>query len=263
MSLEQDKSQDAENAGEESPQSTARDQGIVRLRKQIVHVDMQKNAQVDSKIISHQFYNTFNYQLLPRDQIAGRLTFGVISPRVGDGKTLVASNLGISFAVANDKRTLLVDLNIGRPKLHKIFGTRLEPGFISALQDPVIQVMDTPIKNLSVLPSGAAAMNVNPGLSQGGMSSDRLSSFGDLLLGVEHITAFRDLMYSLQEEFEVIIVDLPSLEAAEVPALYLNLLNGVIVVVNSGKTKKEEVDSLVHHLKENQVVGFVFNRVPS
>lgn len=263
VSPEEEKIQDGESTQEDAAKSAARDQSLVRLRKKVVYNGLEKNAQLDTKVVSPRFYNTFNYQLLPREQLAGRLTFGIISARVGDGKTLVASNLGISFAVANEKKTLLVDLNVGRPKLHKVFGTRLEPGFLSALQNPEIQVMDTPIKNLSLLPAGNATTGAGALIPLGGKGNSHASSSGEVLLGVEHITEFRDLVYSLQQEFEVIIFDLPSLEAAEVPALYLNLLNGVIVVVNSGTTKKEQIDSLLHHLKENQVVGFVFNRVPS
>jgi Mrp family chromosome partitioning ATPase len=275
VSSEEDKSREGENpqAGEnpqggESPQegaakSVAGDQSLVRLRKKVVFNGLEKNARVDGKVVSPRFYNTFNYQLLPREQLAGRLIFGIISPRIGDGKTLVASNLAISFAVANEKKTLLVDLNVGRPKLHRVFGTRLEPEFLAALQDQDIQVMDTPIKNLSLLPAGDASTSAGRLIPLVGDGNDASPTSGDVLLGVEHITEFRDLIYSLQQEFEVIIFDLPSLETAQVPALYLNLLNGVIVVVNSGTTKKEQIDSLLHHLKENQVVGFVFNRVPS
>ena len=79
-------------------------------------------------------------------------------------------------------------------------------------------------------------------------------------LGLDQLSSFRDVIYSLEQEFEFIIVDMPSMETEEVPVLYANQLNGLVVVIDSGRTKQEDLDAMFHKVNERQVLGFVFNR---
>ena len=80
------------------------------------------------------------------------------------------------------------------------------------------------------------------------------------LLGLDHLTAFRDVLYTLEQEFEFIILDLPSVGRQEIPILFTNQLHGLVVVVNAQQTKKEDLDALFRKITSNQVLGFVMNR---
>ena len=82
-------------------------------------------------------------------------------------------------------------------------------------------------------------------------------------IGLEQLVEFRNIIFSLEEKFDLVIVDLPSIEEFVVPTLFMKQLNGLIVVVNTGKTKKEEIDKLLKQINVNQVLGFVFNRTSS
>jgi len=79
-------------------------------------------------------------------------------------------------------------------------------------------------------------------------------------LGLNQLSAFRDVIYSLEQEFDIVIVDMPSINNESVPVLFAKQLNGVIVVVDSGKTRREELDTMFRQLNERQVLGFVLNR---
>ena len=85
----------------------------------------------------------------------------VTSPAEGEGKTFIAFNLAGSFAQSN-KRTLLIDCDLRRPKIHKIMGVDKKPGLVDFLLKKT-QLNDiirkTKIDNLSYITSGSIPSN--------------------------------------------------------------------------------------------------------
>src|SRR6266850_1614466 len=94
-----------------------------------------KAVDIDEETVAFEFYNCFNYSLLPKRKHDVRLTMGITSANRGEGKTLVSSNLAVSLTRGYQKKTVLVDLNIQRPRLHEVFGTPLAPGLMDALHN--------------------------------------------------------------------------------------------------------------------------------
>lgn len=231
------------------------DSKLVRLIKSVV-VNPEKGKYVDEKIVRFKFYNSFNYSLLSRGNENLNMTVGITSPKQGEGKTLVASNLAVSLAMGSQKKTVLVDLNILNPSLHNVFGVPQSPGLGEAFTNGKVHVYQTAIENLAVLTSGhfLGTQSEWP-LPEGSMRGIMKPA-----LGLDQLAAFRDVIYSLEQEFEFVIVDMPSINTEGVPVLFANQLNGLIVVVDSGRTKKEELDAMFHQVNERQVLGFVFNR---
>lgn len=80
------------------------------------------------------------------------------------------------------------------------------------------------------------------------------------VIGLEYLSDFHNLLYSLEKEFDIVIVDLPSIRDSGIPSLFAKQLDGIVVVVNAGKTKKADLDQVLFHLNANNVIGFVFNR---
>jgi Mrp family chromosome partitioning ATPase len=247
--------------------STPSDQGdrprenntLVRLLKPIV-INPERGKRIDDSIVSSRYYNCFNYSLVSKDNSNVHLAVGVTSANRGDGKTLVASNLAVSLAIANQRETVLVDLNVRSPQLHSIFGTKLNPGLVEAMNDRSITVSQTQIKHLYVLSAGTMAGG--PVLAERLASGERMAAGGGARtsLNLEHVAAFRDVLYSLKEEFEFVIVDMPVLHDSRVPILLTHQLDGLLVVVDTRRTRQEEIEKIFTQLNRNQILGFILNR---
>ena len=81
--------------------------------------------------------------------------------------------------------------------------------------------------------------------------------------GIEQIAEFRNVVYSLREAFDFVIIDLPSMREPAIPMLLTHQMDGLLVVVDSTKTKREEVEIMFQRVHHQQLLGFVFNRVNS
>jgi len=154
----------------------------------------------------------------------GRGTLAVASAEREDGRTTVAANLAIAFSLAG-KRTLLVDADLRRPRLHDLFYLQNRGGLTNLLgisgadlrvyADKFIQ--ETHIEHLSLLPAGEADPN----------APDRQTG-----------EAMGKLMRVMKEMYDVVIVDTPpALEAAEAAAVAAGC-DGVLLVARSGRTSR-------------------------
>jgi len=248
---------ETESEVKSAPKGT--DNQLVRLIKTIV-VNPEKGGHIDENIVKFQYYNSFNYSLLHQGQENVSLTLGITSSRRSEGKTLVASNLAVSLAMGSQKNTVLVDLHISNPRLHDVFGVAESPGLMEALNNGEIHVSRTLVDHLSILSAGRSPAR-QLSFSRPRPADSVPARFADgYSLGLDQLSSFRDVIYSLEQEFEFIIVDMPSMETEEVPVLYANQLNGLVVVIESGRTKQEDLDAMFHKVNERQVLGFVFNR---
>jgi Mrp family chromosome partitioning ATPase len=229
-------------------------QSLVRLRKTIVYHENDR-AVIDSLIVNPGFYNAFDCSSIPEIFTQEKFVLGVTSPEIGDGKTLAAANLAVSIAMSQKRETVLVDFNIGRPKLHRVFDVPLMPGLLDALSETVVHVSRTNVRHLSVMTAGNLIKSFEAAsLTKGNHPLEKST------ISLEHLSDFRNLIYSLEKEFDLVIVDFPSIQDSGIPSLFAKQLDGIVVVVNAGKTKKENLDQILFHLNTSNVVGFIFNR---
>ncbi|HWP82719.1 MAG TPA: CpsD/CapB family tyrosine-protein kinase [Bacteroidota bacterium] len=212
---------------------------------------------VDTNAITFEFYDAFNYSLLSVDRKDVRMTLGVTSANRGEGKTLVASNLAVSLAVGHEKKTVIVDLNFQRPQIDRIFGTGAGPGLIEALKDGNVVVFPTQYEQLFVLPVGG----IDQTMQTADGSRPRVKSARRLSIGMKYLPSFKDVLYSLEQEFECVIVDMPAVRERDVPILFAGQLDGLLVVIDTKRTQKADLERMFRVVNDRQVVGFVFNRV--
>jgi len=248
-----------ENEGTFDPKSPEDKHSLVRLLKPIMF-NPERGKHIDSAVVSPMFYNCFNYSMLAKEHTGVNLTVGITSANVGEGKTLVASNLSVSLASANQRDTVLVDLNLQSPRIHKIFGTRLAPGLAETLNDRPIQVSHTQVKHLYILSAGQMPFH---SLNADYLGNGEQVSLAEAqsTLGLDQLASFRNVLYSLRQEFEFVIVDMPALHEPRIPILLTNQMDGLIVVVDANRTKHEHIEKMFRRVNQNQVIGFVFNRV--
>lgn len=205
-----------------------------------VHVSNDSLNTVDRKIISQKYYNSFNFSKLAETFDNTKMTIGITSANRNDGKTLVAANMAVSLASGYRQNTLLVDMNFSHPKLHKVFGATQSPGMAEAIAHKKVRVVPTSISNLYLMTAGDT--NQAPGIEQ------------TLLL--------RRILSSLRNKFDFVIIDMGSINPIEdFPVHFINEIDGLIGVIDSSKTKKEDFKRIFKHLDESQFIAYVFNRV--
>ena len=151
---------------------------------------------------------------------AGPLVTTITSPGSGDGKSFLSSNLAASFADAGH-RTIVIDADIRRGSLHRVFSLQRKPGLLDYLSgsvplDAVIQ--PTAIKGVEFIGGGKRT----------GTGPELLAS-----------AAMSQLLISLRGSYGVIILDSAPLGAG-VDALALGALTGnIVLVLRTGVTDRE------------------------
>lgn len=220
--------------------------GIDKTEKQLVPsaksivVDPKQSNYIDDAMVNRKFYNSFNYSMLPDQYQKINLTVGVTSPNKGEGKTITASNLAVSLALAYKKKTALVDLNLQNPSLHSIFGTNLKPGLVESFSNGSVYLSQTKLDQLYLLSAG---------------------SYENFSLDMNDVVAIRDIIYSLQQEFEFVVLDMNSIfPIEEFPAIFAKEFDGLLVVIDTESTKYADVEKIFRHINKNQTMGFVFNK---
>jgi protein-tyrosine kinase len=159
-----------------------------------------------------------------------------------EGKSTVASNLAVVLAQAG-RKTILIDGDMRNPSLHDTFRVLNSEGLSHALvwQKPLEElILDSGIKNLDILTSGP--IPPNPAEL---MASEEMST----------------LIEKLCDRYDVILFDTPPLIAVTDPQILASQLDGVILVIHSGRTNREQAfhaKKLLNKVKAN-ILGCVLN----
>ena len=168
----------------------------------------------------------------------------IVSPNPGEGKSTIAANLSVAIAQGG-KRVILIDADLRRPKIHRIFKLLNRVGlsdfFISSIPlEDMIQKWKDP--NLSIITSGAIPPN----------PADLLAS--NKMAGV--LNACKKLA-------DITIVDAPPFLVTDA-AILASHVDGVILLVESGKTQMRSCKTAVENLGRAgaRIIGVVMNRIP-
>ncbi|GIV57654.1 MAG: hypothetical protein KatS3mg042_0567 [Rhodothermaceae bacterium] len=169
-------------------------------------------------------------------------TIVVTSPSVEEGKSTTAANLAVVMAEAG-RRTVLIDADLRRPQVHKIFGRELGPGLAHFLvHEPRFDedLVATPIDNLWIIPAGKVVPR----------SSELFAT-----------RVMRDFIESLRARFDVIIIDTPPVRVATDAALLATQCDLTLVVVRAGQTREGELEFAMESLAAvgAPAIGTVFN----
>lgn len=161
-----------------------------------------------------------------------------------EGKTVVSTNLAMSFAQAGE-RTLLIDADLRRGRLHRCFGLKSSPGLSNVLME------DLPVEE-AIRPSLHENLSI--------LSCGRHLSGASELLGSPY---FAKLMSDLRQKYQRIIVDTPPVLGLSETSMIQKLADGTIFVVWSGHTPLRSVKTAIEILQVNgaNFYGFVLNRM--
>jgi succinoglycan biosynthesis transport protein ExoP len=166
----------------------------------------------------------------------------VTSPNPGEGKTTLVSNLAQSYAL-NDREVVIIDCDLRKPKLHKIFQLDSQPGLSnyltgSAALEEILR--PTTVPNLTIVTAGARPPNP-----------------ANLL----HSEAFKELLAQLRERFRHIIIDTPPVLGFADARFVSILVDGVLLITRHNATHKSAGRLANQLLTQAPVLGAVLNCV--
>lgn len=166
----------------------------------------------------------------------------VTSASAGEGKTTTVSNLAVAFA-QQGRRVVLIDADLRRARIHDVFGLGLEPGLTDVL-------VGNATLEQGIRPSGIAGLSIIPA---GTLPPNPLE-----FLGGERM---HDLLGTLRERFDVVLVDTPPVLLTADAALMGVQADGVVMVVRAGKSERaaarHAVEQIVH--VGGRMLGAVLN----
>jgi len=142
------------------------------------------------------------------------------------------------------QKVALIDCDLRRPRVHRVFRKTSEVGVTTAMLDESIDeaVLETEVPNLSVIPAGPIPPNP-----------------AELL----HSEKFKAFLESVKSRFDRVIIDSPPIVPVTDAAILSTLVDGTVLVVRAFKTTKDLARHAVRALHDLGVTkaGAVLNAV--
>lgn len=183
-------------------------------------------------------------------QAASRLSEGpqsvlVTSGDIGEGKSTTTAFLGMAQA-ASGRKTILIDADMRRPRLHELFGVPRANGLSDLLSGDIREtgdcIRETPMANLSLITAGSSIANTS------------------VLLGSDRMQA---VLQEAKETASVVLVDSPPILYSSGSIEIMTTINHVLIVIMSGMLKTEALNRVreVLGLVTESPVDAVLNKV--
>jgi capsular exopolysaccharide synthesis family protein len=188
-------------------------------------------------------YRVLRTQVLKIMQANGWNTLGITSPSPGNGKTLTAINLAISLAREVNHTVLLADLDLRKPTVHKYLGYEPFYGISDYVTNnvPVSEILFCPsIRRLVVMPGNQPILD----------SSEMITAPKTLKLINELKNRYRK---------RIVLYDLPPVLVNDDTIAFSQNVDAMLVVVEEGKTQKEELTRTLELLGDVNIIGTVLN----
>ena len=186
--------------------------------------------------------NAFGLGVTPVEQ--GNLIL-VSSAISGEGKTHTCINLALSLATERDRTVLLVDGDVPKPHISRLFGVAEEPGLLDALSDEPPPLEDllvrTDIPRLSVLPAGRwrdHATELLASTRMGALCSEMARRYPD----------------------RIVLFDSPPLLAAPEAQAIAEAVGQVVLVIAENTTARDDVAAALGLLDEQKPVNAILNK---
>ena len=174
-------------------------------------------------------------------------TILVTSSVPGEGKSFISSNLAITFA-QNNSKVLLIDCDMRKGRLHKIFNVNNDKGLSNLLIDEINTdlkqyIQKTDIDNLSVITMGTVPPNPS-----------------ELLASAKH----KVVMEMLKNKFDYIIYDGTPVNPVTDSIIMASLVDKVVIVSAIGDTDVETLQNTKQSLENvnANIAGVVANKAP-
>lgn len=170
-------------------------------------------------------------------------TILITSALAGEGKSTVSANLAISIAQTMSEHALLLDCDLRRPTVHKLFNLTNRAGLSNYLNGGISldQALEkTEIEKLTALPAGTILDNPSELLSSSKMA---------------------DLLHELKNHYHdrYILLDSTPVQQTVEPGILAQQVDCIIFVIKAGHTGREVIKRAIDSLAKQKIVGIVFN----
>jgi len=161
-----------------------------------------------------------------------------------EGKTTVSSNLAIALGEIR-RKTLLIDADLRRPRIHQIFNLPNDRGLSTVLAERTLNedvlrgiVHETTVPDLYVLPAGPS----------GGA-------------GLLHSPVLEQLLKRFKQEFDMVVIDTPPMLQMPDARIIGKCADAVIMVIRAGQTTRDAAIAARERLTEDgtRVLGTILN----
>ena len=168
-------------------------------------------------------------------------TIVITSPAKGDGKSLTAANLALTMAQEFQQRVLLIDADLRRPAVHRLFGLQDGPGLTDVLMGGLElnqALVNVENHHLTLLPAGA------------------IPNHPAELLGS---ASMRRVLDTLRTRFDRILIDMPPVAPLADLHIVAPMVDGVLMIVRAGVTPRPAIERALAGLDMSKVLGLVLN----
>ncbi|MBM3320134.1 MAG: CpsD/CapB family tyrosine-protein kinase [Candidatus Eisenbacteria bacterium] len=177
------------------------------------------DPEAPSAIEFRRLYSRLKYRMGEKPVFPLMMT----SSKHEEGKTTTAAFLALTIARSEEGRVLLVDMDLHRPRIHRLYGLPMQGGVSEFLQgaEPFDRLpKSTPLPNLDILTSGRMVRSPS-------------ALFDPPLL--------RGFLEELSRRYPVVIIDSPPLLPVSDTMVLSTLVASILLVVMAGKTPREVV----------------------
>ena len=164
------------------------------------------------------------------------------SAQAGEGKTLTAVNLALTLSESYKRRVLLIDADLRRPSVGRIFGVSAPAGLSECLKSRELQSIRVTYvtDELGLLLAGHADHDPMAGLTSGRM---------------------HDILEQASEQFDWVVIDTPPVGLLTDAHLLAAMVDAAVLVINAGTTQHPVVQQAIASIGREKIVGVVLNRV--
>lgn len=171
-------------------------------------------------------------------------TIAITSSVMSEGKTTIVTNLAETFAQAG-QRVLVIDADLRRPRVHKVFNLSNQKGLTNVLASQVSlqDVLQTVGSNIHVLTSGPLPPNPSE------------------LLGSNQM---KKVVSLAKQQYDIVLFDTPPVNAVTDASALSTEMDGIILAIASGKTEIDGAKRAVKLLQavNANIIGTVMTMIP-
>ena len=217
-----------------------------------LNLKMTKNEKLERRLLTHEdpkspiseAYRSLRTSLMFDDNNESKIML-VSSPGPGEGKTTTVANLAITYANMG-KKTLLIDADLRKPVVHKMFNIDQKLGLTNYLSGSTSKISDlcfeSPVENLSLMSSGIVPPN----------PSELLASYN-----------MKKFISDIKKDFDIILFDTPPMIAVTDAFVLDKFVDKKLLVIRASVTQKGALERTLVNMENmsSRIDGVVFNGV--